>query len=104
MPEKKVPTRRDLEDVVVKRALTDEPFRNQLMKDPKGAVEKVLAELEPSARLPQGLEVMAIQEPQHAFNIVIPHARPATELSDAELDQVAGGLIDITVSVTISPF
>jgi hypothetical protein len=88
----KAPTRRDLEDAVVKMSLTDEPFRNQLRANPRVAVEQVLAQLEPNAHLPKDLEVRPIYEQPNTFSIVIPR-KAATDLSDAQLEQVAGGLV-----------
>ena len=97
----KVPTRRDLEDAVVKRALLDESFRNQLKNDARGAVEQVLSELAPNAKLPKDLEVKAIYEPQDTFSIVVPHTKPAGDLTDDELEQVAGGRMGVGVVITL---
>jgi hypothetical protein len=95
----RIPTRRDLEDAVVKMALADEPFRNQLRDNPRGAVEQVLKQLEPKAHLPQNLEVRPIYELQNTFSIVIPQTA-ANELSDTDLERVAGGLTGgITVRI-----
>jgi hypothetical protein len=99
MTEKKR-TRRDLEQAVIKKALRDEAFRKALLKDPKSALESVLAEEVPGSKLPANLEVKAIQEPANGLYIVVPHV-PA-ELSDEDLERVAGGLAADSVEVSTS--
>jgi hypothetical protein len=84
-----------MEDAVVKKALADEGFRNRLRTNARAAVDQVLGELAPNARLPQSLQVRAIEESPDTFSIVIPHVRTQPELSDAELEQVAGGILVI---------
>lgn len=87
-------TRRELEDAVVEKALSDDTFRASLLADPRQALEAVLAEKAPGAKLPQNLQVKAFQEPEDTFYVVIPHLAPATELSDRDLEKVAGGMED----------
>jgi hypothetical protein len=69
--------------------MEDEDFRQMLLDDPKGAVEQELG-----SRLPEGVEVRAVEESAQIIYLVLPSASPlgqGGELSDQELDEVAGG-------------
>jgi metallophosphoesterase superfamily enzyme len=57
--------------------------------DPKAAVEQ-----EFGSRLPEGVEVRAVEESADTIYLVLPSASPlgqGVELSDQELEAVAGG-------------
>jgi hypothetical protein len=92
------PTRQDLEKAVIRKAIADETFRKELLSSPKTALQAALSEALPGANLPAGLEVKAFQEPANSLYLVVP-AIPA-ELSDAQLEQVAGGDDSISVQWT----
>lgn len=97
-----IKTRRDLEVAVLKKALADDSYRQQLFASPRAAVERALAEQAPGARLPDGLDIKAFEEPSDSLYLVIPHAATVAELSDAELERVAGGLSGVEVTGGIS--
>ena len=81
--------RAEVERRLVERSLQDEVFRQRLLDDPKGAVEQELG-----SRLPEGVEVRAVEESAQIIYLVLPSASPlgqGGELSDQELDEVAGG-------------
>jgi len=80
---------------VIKKAIVDETFRQELIKNPKTALQAALAEALLGATLPAGLEVKAFQEPANSLYLVVPAIPP--ELSDAQLEQVAGGDDSIAV-------
>jgi hypothetical protein len=61
-----------MERTLVQRSMEDDSFRQRLLDDPKGAVEQELA-----TQLPEGVEVSVVEESE--------------ELSDRELEEVAGG-------------
>lgn len=76
---------------VQRTAVTDEEFRAELLKDPNAAIGKLAGE-----ELPQDFKVKVIEnDPQYAATFVLP-PMAGDELSDEELDSVAGGfcLID----------
>ena len=81
--------RAEVECTLVQRTMEDEDFRQVLLDDPKGAVEQELG-----SRLPEGVEVRAVEESAQIIYLVLPSASPlgqGGELSDQELDEVAGG-------------
>ena len=81
--------RAEVERTLVQRSMEDEDFRQRLLDDPKGAVEQELG-----SRLPEGVEVRAVEESAQIIYLVLPSASPlgqGSELSDQELDEVAGG-------------
>jgi hypothetical protein len=88
-------TRRDLEEAIVKKALKDEAFRGALISNPRSALQSALEETSPGTKLPANMEVKAIQEPPNAFYVVLPHVA-AGELSDADLENVAGGTVKVS--------
>ena len=51
------PGRADVERKIIQRSIEDEAFRQQLLADPKGAVEQELG-----TRLPEGVRVVAVEE------------------------------------------
>ena len=78
-----------MERTLVQRRMEVEDFRQRLLDDPKGAVEQELG-----SRLPEGVEVRAVEESAQIIYLVLPSASPlgqGGELSDQELDEVAGG-------------
>jgi hypothetical protein len=85
-----VVSRKDIRDALVRAALKDEEFRESLIANPKLAIERALG-----TTLPDNLEVELLQETENLMYIVLPKQIPAKaeELSDAELETVAGGFL-----------
>lgn len=86
MAEQAPPTRRDMEAALIKRALQDEGFARELRADPKAAIEGEVG------KLPEGIEIKLVEETPNTLYLVLPaRPSPGAELSDEELEQVAGG-------------
>jgi hypothetical protein len=82
-------SRAEIERTLVQRSMEDEDFRQRLLADPKGAVEQELG-----TQLPEDVEVRVVEESAQSIYLVLPSASPLVEgeeLSDRELEEVAGG-------------
>lgn len=93
-------TRKDLEVSLIAKAWTNEAFKQQLLNNPRAAVEQELGE-----QLPEGMNVQIIQEPANTLYIVLPTKPESSDelsggLSDEELEAVAGGAIG-TAALTV---
>jgi hypothetical protein len=86
-------TRRQIEEKIVALAWKDDGFRKRFLADPKREFETHLG-----TALPATLKISAYAEDDNHLHFVIP-AKPGStsELSDADLEKVAGG-IDVIVS------
>ena len=81
--------RAEVERRLVERSLRDEDFRQRLLDDPKAAVEEELG-----IQLPAQLQIRVVEETTDTIYLALPNASPAGEggeLSDRELEAVAGG-------------
>ena len=82
--------RAEMERRIVQRSLEDDAFRQQLLEDPKAALEEELG-----TRLPEEVRVEAVEETPDTIYLVLPSTPMAGaeggELSDQELGAVAGG-------------
>ena len=88
--------RQEIERRLIEKSLQDEAFRRRLMEDPKGAVEEELG-----TRLREGVQVRAVEETADTIYLVLPSASPlgeGDELSDQELEAVAGGWEEYTLN------
>ena len=90
-------SRRDLQEKIIARAWTDDDFRRKFAADPKGQFEEHLG-----TRLPEGLVMTVHEETPNSLHFVIPMkpSGEAAELSDEDLEKVAGG-IDVTMMLTL---
>jgi len=83
-------SRTEMERRLVQRSIEDESLRQRLLSDPKAAVEEELG-----TRLPEDVRVVAVEETADTAYLVLPlrstDAQDAGELSDRELEAVAGG-------------
>lgn len=68
---------------LIAKCWADEDFKQKLLADPMATLKANAIEV------PAGLTIQAVENTETLFHLVIP-ARP-TELSDDELDQIAGG-------------
>lgn len=81
--------RAEMERTLVQRSLEEEDFRQRLLDDPKGTVEQELG-----TQLPEDVGVRVVQESAQTIYLVLPFRSAdlqAGELSDQELEAVAGG-------------
>jgi hypothetical protein len=82
--------RAEMERRIIEKSLEDESFRQRLLADPKATVEQELG-----TRLPEGVRVEAVEETAETIYLVLPSASSPVgeggELSDQELEAVAGG-------------
>jgi hypothetical protein len=86
--------RAEMERRLIEKGLEDESFRQRLLEDPKAAVEEELV-----MRLPEDVRVVAMEETADTVYLVLPlrstDAQEAGELSDRELEAVAGGWMEV---------
>jgi hypothetical protein len=71
---------------LIAKCWSDESFKQKLLADPATTLKAEGVEL------PAGLTVNAVENTDQVFHLVIP-AKP-TDLSDEDLDKVAGGVKD----------
>ena len=82
-----LPDRHTVETRLVERATQDNLFRQELLTNPKPAIEKELG-----ITIPNTINVKVVEESSDTFYLTLPYVGAARgELSDAELDQAAGG-------------
>ena len=93
----------EMERRLIERSLQDESFKQRLLDDPKGAIEQ-----EPETQLREGIEVRVLEESADTIYLVLPSASPLVgdggELSDQELEAVAGGYSYEDTSATICSY
>jgi len=83
-------TRGEVQDLMIKFSTENPKYRQALLADPKTTIERQL-----NTSL-GNVQVKAIAESADTFYVVVPYVAPAGELSDADLEKVAGGFKDIT--------
>jgi hypothetical protein len=82
-------SRAEMERGLIDRSLQDEDFRQRLLAEPRAAIEQELG-----IRVPESVEVRVVEESADTIYLVLPSASPlgqGGEISDQELDAVAGG-------------
>ncbi|HWI28170.1 MAG TPA: NHLP leader peptide family RiPP precursor [Stellaceae bacterium] len=91
-------SRHDIEAKIVKRCWENDAFRKEFVSDPAGCFVKYLNA--PKAQLPK---ITVHEEQPGSWHIVLP-AKPTKsgELSDDELEKVAGGTDIVTVTLAVS--
>lgn len=82
--------RTEMERRIRERSLQDDAFRQRLLADPRTAVEQELG-----TRLPDEVQIVAVEETPETIYLVLPPTsqagQPGDALSDRELESVAGG-------------
>ena len=85
-------SRQEIETLIVQRAWKDEAFRPEFVADAKGTIEKYAGE-----KLPADIKVVALAEDDRTIHFVIPpKPAQADQLSDEDLEKVAGGIDFVT--------
>jgi Nitrile hydratase, alpha chain len=96
-------SRAEMERRLIERSLQDESFRQRLLDDPRVAIEQEL-----ETRLRESIEVRVVQESADSIYLVLPSASPLVgeggELSEQELEAVAGGFSYEDTSATICSY
>jgi hypothetical protein len=81
--------RTEMERRLIEKSLQDESFRQRLLEDPRATMEQELG-----VQLPADVQVRAVEETADTIYLVLPSVSPAGgggEISERELDRVAGG-------------
>jgi hypothetical protein len=86
-------TKKELEQKLATKAWQDESFKQELLNNPKSALEKE------GISLPDSIDVKVVEENSSLLYFVLPqNPDQLSELSESELEAVAGGGFTITVS------
>ena len=88
-------TRGQIQDLVGKFASENPKYRAALLSNPKGTIEKQL-----NTQL-GSMTVKAVADTADTVHVVIPYAAAEGELSDSDLERVAGGKQDITANCLV---
>ncbi|MFN8059111.1 MAG: NHLP leader peptide family RiPP precursor [Vicinamibacterales bacterium] len=90
-------TRGEIQDLVSKFAAESPKYRQALISNPKATIEKQLGTSLGST------SIKAVVETADTAYVVIPHVPAEGELSDADLEKVAGGFLDKNAECNNSP-
>ena len=80
-----VESRGALQNFITQKAAADAAYRQALLNDPKGLLEKHLGR-----ELPEWLNVEVVEEKADTVYVIAPHVA-SDELDDADLEMIAGG-------------
>ena len=83
--------RQQLEQQLIEKAMKDESFRKQLIENPGAAIEAVL-----ERKIPESIKINVLEEDANTVYLILPQVSNQSsemELTDAELNAVAGGTI-----------
>jgi hypothetical protein len=81
-----------MQDLLTKFAVNSPKYRDALIRDPKGILEKQF-----NKQLPATMKVKAVEDTADVVYIVVPFVpKSGQELSDSSLEAVAGGFKDNT--------
>jgi predicted double-glycine peptidase len=87
--EQGISARKNLEATLIAKAIKDDGFRAQLLADPRGALADAVG-----SDLPGDVTVKVLEETATSIYVVLPAAQSGSrELSDDELQPVAGGVL-----------
>ena len=81
-------SRGQLQDLLNKFATENPKYRDRLISDPKWVLEKQLN------KDLGDVQVKAVVETPDTMYVVVPHVAKEGELTDADLEKVAGGFLD----------
>ncbi|MDJ0713528.1 MAG: NHLP leader peptide family RiPP precursor [Prochloraceae cyanobacterium] len=102
-PQQRPETRQDWEALLIAKAWSDEAFKEKLLKNPKAVLEE-----EMGGQLPEEIKnVRIIEETEDTIYISLPkkpEQSSSEELSEEELEAVAGGLSIIGFPVGVAPY
>jgi len=91
MSSERITTRKQLEELLIRKASEDQTFRQELLANPKGTLTK-----EFGIQVQGDLKITVLEESAHNLFLVLP-VRPAAagkgELAEHELEAVAGGIV-----------
>jgi len=83
-------SRGQVNDLLAKWAAEDPEYRKALMERPREVLQAQFG-----VTVPESIQVKVIEEGPNEFHVIIPHVvEEGGELSDADLEQVAGGFLD----------
>ena len=85
-------TRGEVQDLLAKFAIENPKYREALIKDPKSIIERQLNTTLGNTK------VKAIVETADTAYVVVPYLAGEGELSDSDLEKVAGGKQDISAT------
>ena len=95
MTEASPKTRAELEAQLIAKAWKDSVYRTELMHDARGTIER-----EFNVTLPEDLHIEVLAEEADTLYVIVPQPPGKIgELSDTDLEAVAGGELAVAVSV-----
>jgi hypothetical protein len=91
-------TRRDLETALIEKCWKDPEFKKAVVSDPKGMLERHTGQ-----KLPPQMKIIIHEEDANTLHLSIPPAPGnVTELSDEDLEKVAGGTEIVAAALLIT--